>query len=223
MIEVEKNLREVLATLPDNVNLVAVSKFHPADVVRRLYDIGQRSFGESRVQELVAKRESLPADIKWHFIGHLQQNKVKYIAPFVHSIDSVDTEKLLLEINRRAVAAGRRIDCLIQLHVAQEDTKFGFTPDEALRLLEEGTWRSLEGVRLRGIMCMASHTDDPARVESDFRTALHCFETARSRFFADSSDFNVRSWGMSDDYPTAIRCGSNQVRIGTHIFGEREY
>ena len=159
-MSIQENIREVLATLPAGVRLVAVSKFHPVEALQEAYDGGQRIFGESKVQEMTAKHEQLPADIEWHFIGHLQTNKVKYIAPYVSLIHGVDSYKLLLEINRQGQRVGRTIPCLLQLHVAQEDTKFGFSLDECQQLLEEGEWRTLPYVSIRGLMGMASNTDN---------------------------------------------------------------
>ena len=213
-------IKEIKAQLPDGVDLCAVSKYHPAEMIQEAYDCGQRIFGESHVQELMKKYEILPKDIKWHFIGHLQTNKVKYIAPFVSLIHSVDTAKLLAEINRQGIKCGRRIPCLLQLHVAQEETKFGFTVDELKDYLLNGEWRNMEGIDIQGIMCMATNTDDEERILNDFRTANEF-----SRFCAEriGDTFRIRSWGMSGDYLLAVREGSNLVRIGSKIFGERVY
>jgi len=217
------HLKEVRATIPAGVELVAVSKFHPAELIAEAYAEGQRVFGESRVQELVAKHEALPGDISWHFIGHLQPNKVKYIAPFISLIHAVDSLKLLREIDKQASRCGRRIDCLLELHIAQETTKYGFTPSECGALLSDGEWRSLQHVRIVGLMCMASNTDDAAQVQAEFHTALEYFSEVKARFFADEPSFACRSWGMSHDYPLALAEGATMVRIGTAIFGEREY
>lgn len=213
-------IKEIKAQLPYGVDLCAVSKYHPAEMIQEAYDCGQRIFGESHVQELMKKYEILPKDIKWHFIGHLQTNKVKYIAPFVSLIHSVDTPKLLAEINRQGIKCGRRIPCLLQLHVAQEETKFGFTVDELKDYLLNGEWRNMEGIDIQGIMCMATNTDDEERILNDFRTANEF-----SRFCAEriGDTFRIRSWGMSGDYLLAVREGSNLVRIGSKIFGERVY
>lgn len=219
---IAERLHAVGAELPAGVRLVAVSKYHPAEAVAQAYAAGQRLFGESRAQELVAKREVLPPDIEWHFIGHLQPNKVKYIAPFVSLIHAVDSLRLLREIDRQGARFGRVVPCLLQLHVAQEETKFGFTPDECLHMLADGAWRSLRHVRLRGVMCMASNTDDEARVRRDFRQAAAFFEEARRRFFADDAGFCERSWGMSGDYRIAIEEGSTMVRLGSCLFGSRD-
>ena len=213
-------IKEIKAQLPDGVDLCAVSKYHPAKMIQEAYDCGQRIFGESHVQELMKKYEILPKDIKWHFIGHLQTNKVKYIAPFVSLIHSVDTPKLLAEINRQGIKCGRRIPCLLQLHVAQEETKFGFTVDELKDYLLNGEWRNMEGIDIQGIMCMATNTDDEERILNDFRTANEFSRFCAERF---GYTFRIRSWGMSGDYLLAVREGSNLVRIGSKIFGERVY
>lgn len=213
-------IKEIKAQLPYGVDLCAVSKYHPAEMIHEAYDCGQRIFGESHVQELMKKYEILPKDIKWHFIGHLQTNKVKYIAPFVSLIHSVDTPKLLAEINRQGIKCGRRIPCLLQLHVAQEETKFGFTVDELKDYLLNGEWRNMEGIDIQGIMCMATNTDDEERILNDFRTANEFSRFCAERF---GNTFRIRSWGMSGDYLLAVREGSNLVRIGSKIFGERVY
>ena len=217
------HLQEVKATLPPAVELVAVSKFHPAPLLQEAYDQGQRIFGESRVQELQTKQAALPKDIQWHFIGHLQPNKVKYIAPYISLIHAVDSEKLLLEIEKQAAKANRVIPCLLELHIAQEATKYGFTPEACTALLEAGTWRQLPHVQIAGLMCMASNVDNAAQVEEEFHRALVYFNEVKARFFADDPAFCQRSWGMSHDYPLALRQGATLVRIGTAIFGEREY
>ena len=220
---IQNNIREVLATLPDGVRLVAVSKFHPVEALQEAYDAGQRIFGESKVQEMTAKHEQLPTDIEWHFIGHLQTNKVKYIAPYVSLIHGVDSYKLLLEINRQGQRAGRIIPCLLQLHVAQEETKFGFSLDECQQLLEEGEWRTLPYVSIRGLMGMASNTDDMAQVRQEFATLGKFFSQVREKHFSDRPEFCELSMGMSDDYPIAIEEGSTLVRVGSRIFGSRGY
>lgn len=221
MDSVAVRLDRVRASLPESVSLVAVSKFHPAEVIKEAYDAGQRVFGESRAKEVADKATQLPADIEWHFIGHLQPNKVKYIAPFVSLIHAVDSFKLLAEIDKQARRCDRVLPCLLQLHVAQEETKFGFTPEECRDMLAAGEWRRLEHTRIAGIMCMASNTDDEARIRQDFRTALDFYEEARRDFFPDSPYFRERSWGMSGDYRIAVEEGSTMVRIGSYIFGER--
>ena len=218
-----EEIQRITAELPDGVRLVAVSKFHPEDAVMEAYRAGQRIFGESHVQELQRKHETLPSDIEWHFIGHLQTNKVKYIAPYIALIHAVDTPKLLAEIDKQGVKCGRRIPCLLQLHVAQEKTKFGFTPEEAEELLRDGALHEMQGVEIRGVMCMASLTDDEGQIAQEFERAHRFFLTARERYFANQPSFAECSWGMSDDYPIALQHGSTMVRIGSLIFGPREY
>ena len=217
------NWLEVRRELPASVELVAVSKFHPAAALQVAYEAGCRVFGESRVQELCAKKEELPQDISWHFIGHLQPNKVKYIAPFVALIHAVDTPKLLAEISKRGKQCGRRIPCLMQVHVAQEETKFGFTPDELRDFFASGTWREHTGASIEGLMCMASNTDNMTQVANEFRIVHKLYDEIKKNYFPDEAAFCRRSYGMSHDWPTAVDCGSNMVRIGTRIFGDREY
>lgn len=217
------HLNEVRATVKQGVELVAVSKFHPAALIKEAYDQGQRIFGESRVQELQAKHEALPADIQWHFIGHLQPNKVKYIAPYISLIHAVDSYKLLAEINKQAAKHDRVIPCLLELHIAQEESKYGFTPEACTALLEDGAWRALKNVQIAGLMCMASNTPDMVQVQSEFHQARVYFDELKQRFFADDPHFCERSWGMSHDYDVAMDEGATLVRVGTAIFGEREY
>lgn len=217
------HLNEVRATVKQGVELVAVSKFHPAALIKEAYDQGQRIFGESRVQELQAKHEALPADIQWHFIGHLQPNKVKYIAPYISLIHAVDSYKLLAEINKQAAKHDRVIPCLLELHIAQEESKYGFTPEACTALLEYGAWRALKNVQIAGLMCMASNTPDMVQVRSEFHQARVYFDELKQRFFADDPHFCERSWGMSHDYDVAMDEGATLVRVGTAIFGEREY
>ena len=221
--EVAANIRAVSATLPDGVRLVAVSKFHPAEYIREAYDAGQRVFGESREQELAKKVAELPDDIEWHFIGHLQSNKVKYIAPYIHMIEAVDSLKLLREINRQAAIHGRVINVLLELHIAQEATKYGLTPDDCMALLEGGEWREMHNVHISGLMMMASNTDDTQQIRSEFERGAQLFDTIKERYFAADDTFCERSWGMSHDYRIAIECRSTMVRIGTAIFGPRVY
>jgi pyridoxal phosphate enzyme (YggS family) len=211
-------LKKVKDSLAAGVELVAVSKYHPIESVKEAYDAGQRVFGESREQELRVKHEALPGDIRWHFIGHLQTNKVKYIAPYIAMIEAVDSLKLLQEINRQAEKNNRVIDVLLELHLAQESTKSGMLPEECFQMLQQGEWRSLKNVRIRGIMMMASNTDDTERIKQEFTRARDCFESMKQQFFADDDNFNVRSYGMSGDYLLAQECGSNHVRVGSMIF-----
>jgi len=216
-------ISEIKQTLPPYVKLVAVSKFHPVGMIEDAYTGGHRLFGENHVQELQQKHEVLPKDIEWHFIGHLQTNKVKYIASYVHLIHAVDTHKLLVEINKQAEKNNRVINCLLQLHVAQEETKFGFSPDELLNYVESGEWRLLKNIRICGLMCMASNVDDEAQIAREFETANNIFKKLKETYFSDDEMFQIRSWGMSDDYPIAIKYGSNMIRIGSKIFGPRVY
>jgi len=214
-------IRSITSQLPEGTRLVAVSKFHPAEAVRGAYDAGCRIFGESHVQELREKQQILPEDIEWHFIGHLQTNKVKYIAPFVSLIHAIDTPHLLREVEKQAAKCGRVIPCLLQLHVAQEETKFGFTPDECMEFLSEGEWRQMTHVRLSGIMCMATNTDDEEQIRGEFRRAHDFFLKAKEQFFADADSFCECSMGMSDDWKIAVSEGSTLIRVGTAIFGPR--
>ncbi|MBQ6187064.1 MAG: YggS family pyridoxal phosphate-dependent enzyme [Prevotella sp.] len=221
-MDIEERLNEVLASLPEGVELVAVSKFHPEDDILRAYRQGQRVFGESREQELSRKYASLPKDIRWHFIGHLQTNKVKYIAPFISLIEAVDSLKLMKEINRQGEKCGRVIDILLELHLAQEDTKSGLTLDECRSLLADGEWRQMANVRICGLMMMASFTDDENQIRREMLQAAAFFEEVKAEYFADADYFNRRSWGMSDDYEIALKCNSNTIRVGTKIFGPRQ-
>ncbi|MCR5130135.1 MAG: YggS family pyridoxal phosphate-dependent enzyme [Prevotella sp.] len=223
MSNVAQNLKKVLADLPEGVRLVAVSKYHPLEVLREAYDAGQRIFGESHVQELRQKAELMPKDVEWHFIGHLQSNKVKYLAPFISLIHAVDTMKLLREINRQAERCERVIDVLLELHIAEEETKYGLTPDACRELLADGEWRDLHHVRIRGLMMMATYTDDQEQIRCEMKQAQDLFDELKQDYFADDDSFSERSWGMSHDYPIAIETGATLVRVGTSIFGEREY
>ena len=223
MKSVADNLRQVLAGLPQGVRLVAVSQFHPEEAILEAYGAGQRIFGESKVQEMSRKHDALPKDIEWHFIGHLQTNKVKYIAPYVSLIHGIDSYRLLSEVDKQGAKAGRTLDVLLQIHIAQEETKFGFTPDECRQLLADGAWKALAHVRICGLMGMASNTDDDAQVSREFEELHALFTEVKTTWFADASAFKELSMGMSHDYPLAIRAGSTLVRVGTKIFGERDY
>ena len=221
MNEIARNIAAVKSNLPPHTQLVAVSKFHPVEAIREAYDAGQRIFGESRVQELVAKQTSLPDDIEWHFIGHLQTNKVKQIVPFISLIHSIDSPHLLQEVEKEAARCNRTVDCLLQIHIAAEETKYGFSFDECREYLASGAWRTLSHIRLRGVMGMATLTDDTAAVQREF-AALQKFHAEIKRdFFADDDRFCEISSGMSHDYKLAVACGSTLVRIGSFIFGER--
>lgn len=216
-------IKQILPTLPEGVRLVAVSKYHPASLIRDAYEGGWRIFGESHVQELVQKHEELPADIEWHFIGHLQTNKVKYIAPFVSLIHAVDSEHLLREIDKQAKRCGRTIPVLLQVHVAREETKYGFAPSELLAFMESGAWQAYTSVGIAGLMCMATNTNDKTLIASEFEQARQLFLNVKSHYFPDSPTFCECSWGMSHDYDIAVSHGSTLVRIGSKIFGERVY
>lgn len=220
-MDIQANLNGVLSELPLGVSLVAVSKFHSCEAIKEAYRAGQRIFGESRVQELLGKQASLPADIQWHFIGHLQTNKVKYIAPFVSMIDAVDSWKLLEEIDTQGGRCGRVIPCLLELHIAQEESKYGFTFNSCREMLDNGAWRSLQHVAICGVMGMATYTDDEKQVAQEF-ASLHDFFTMLKRtYFEDDARFKEISMGMTHDYLLAVAAGSTMVRIGTKIFGER--
>lgn len=222
-VDVAKNLHEVLGNLPKDVRLVAISKYHPNEYIEAAYAEGQRVFGESHEQELSKKMATLPKDIKWHFIGHLQTNKVKYIAPYITMIEAVDSLKLLKEINKQAAKHNRVINVLLELHIAQEATKYGFTLDACRELLEDGEWREMDNVRICGLMMMASFTDNEEQIRKEFMTAADFFDEVKNRYFAADDSFCERSWGMSDDYKIAVQCRSTMVRVGTTIFGERVY
>ena len=213
-----ERIEAIGATLPQGVTLIAVSKYHPIEAIAQAYEAGQRDFGESKAQDLTTKHAALPPDINWHFIGHLQTNKVKYIAPFIHLIHSIDSYKLLCEVDRQAAKAGRKISCLLQIHIAQEETKFGLTPQECRELLDAGEWRTLANVELRGIMCMASNTNNREQIEKEFSTAQQLFNEIKAKHFAGEERFNIISAGMSDDYPIAIAHGSTHIRVGSSIF-----
>ena len=219
-MSVTSNLQTIRATLPEGVTLVAVSKFHPSEAIAEAYEAGQRVFGESRVQELVAKQQMLPKDIEWHMIGHLQTNKVRAIAPFVSLIHSVDSARLLECINREAERCGRVIDCLLEVHVAREQTKSGWEITELQEFVASGAIGELKNIRIRGIMGMATFTEDMDVVRSDFERLAAIKRELEPMF---DSNFDTLSMGMSDDYPIAIQCGSTMVRVGSSIFGQRTY
>lgn len=218
-----ERIKEIRNELPEGVRLVAVSKFHPNEAIEEAYRAGQRIFGESKIQEMTAKYESLPKDIEWHFIGHLQTNKVKYIVPYVALIHGIDSYKLLAEVDKQAAKAGRRVNCLLQLHIAREETKFGFSFDECRQMLAEGQWRQLQHIRLCGLMGMATNTDNVEQIKEEFRSLSNFFREVKSTWFADDDAFCELSMGMSHDYHEAIAEGSTLVRVGSKIFGERIY
>ena len=217
---IKDNLNEVRPSLKDGVCLVAVSKYHPVEAVEAAYAEGQRIFGESREQELRVKYDTLPKDIQWHFIGHLQTNKVKYIAPYITMIEAVDSLKLMREIEKQAEKCGRVIDILLELHLAQEETKSGMTLDECRTLLQGGEWRDMSHVRICGIMMMASNTDDEEEIKREFLAANDFYNEIKAQYFANDEAFSVKSYGMSHDYLLAQECGSNHVRVGSRIFSE---
>ena len=222
-MSISQNIVQVKASLPANVTLVAVSKFHPAEALMEAYNAGQRGFGESRAQELTAKQKVLPGDIEWHFIGHLQTNKIKYIVPYVTLIHGVDSYKLLTEINRQAAKAGRTVNCLLQLHIAQEESKFGFSFDECREMLAGDEWKKLGNVRICGLMGMATNTDNTEQIKAEFRSLNNFFQEAKATWFSNAEWFRELSMGMSHDYHEAIAAGSTLVRVGSKIFGERIY
>lgn len=223
MYDVKGNLQRIRAALPEGVRLVAISKYHPNEYIEAAYAEGQRIFGESHEQELKLKHELLPSDIVWHFIGHLQTNKVKHIAPYINMVEAVDSLKLLKEIDKQAARCDRVIDVLLELHIAEEATKYGLTLDACRQLLASGEWRQLHHVRICGLMMMASLTDDRCKIRHEFLTAADFFDELKQQYFADAPWFCERSWGMSNDYQIAIECRSTMVRIGTSIFGPRVY
>ena len=219
MSSIRESLQAIRGTLPEGVQLLAISKYYPVEAIMEAYDAGQRDFGENKAQDLVAKQQQLPDDIRWHFTGHLQSNKIKYIAPFVHLIHSVDSLQLLKEINKHGVKTGRTISCLLQIHIAQEETKFGFSTEECLAMLASEEWKELKNIHIRGLMCRASNTDDKEQIAKEFATVKSLFDEIRDRWFDDDSEFDTISAGMSDDYLTAVAAGSTCVRIGSSIFG----
>lgn len=221
--QIQQQLHAVLQNITNGARLVAVSKYHPAEAIQACYDEGQRIFGESHEQELRVKVPALPQDIEWHFIGHLQTNKVKYIVPYITMIEAVDSLKLLKEIEKQAAKHDRTVKVLLELHIADEATKYGLTPEACINLLDEGEWREMKHIQICGLMMMASNTDDESQIRSEFMKASNLFDEIKSRYFADAPEFCERSWGMSGDYIIAQECNSTMVRVGTSIFGEREY
>ena len=222
-MSIKANLDKIRQSLPKWVTLVAVSKTRSVNEIMEAYNAGQKIFGENKVQELREKVPALPNDIKWHMIGHLQRNKVKYIAPYIDLIHAVDSEELLREIDKRALQNDRIIDCLLQLHVAEESTKFGFDRDEIIDLLERGVLKELSNVRICGLMCMATFTDDEDQIKSEFSKLTSLFNEIQPEYMFDNPGFAIKSMGMSGDYEIAIESGSNMIRVGTTIFGQRNY
>lgn len=222
-MSIASQINKIRKSIPEQVLLVAVSKTHGADQIREAYDAGQIAFGENKAQELIAKQPLLPADVRWHFIGHLQTNKVKYLAPFVSMIESVDSLKLIKEINKQAAKNKRVIDVLLQFHIAEEDTKFGLDLDEATALLASDMFRSFSNIRVCGVMGMATYTEDKQQVKREFKHLKAIFDTLKKNNFAAIESFKEISMGMSGDYLEAIQEGASIVRIGSLIFGERDY
>lgn len=222
-MSIAQNLQCITAQLPQGVRLVAVSKFHPVDKVMKAYNAGQRIFGENRAQELAAKAPQMPTDIEWHFIGHLQKNKVRMIMPWASTIQSIDSIQLLQLVNKEAARIDHHVNVLLQLHVAKEQTKSGFSIDEVLKAAEEGAFNNLSNVTICGVMAMATFTDDMNQVASEFELVHNTFLTLRDKHFAGNPAFKEISMGMSDDWPVAVKHGATLVRIGTDIFGAREY
>jgi pyridoxal phosphate enzyme (YggS family) len=220
---ISENLKRIKSEIPEGVGLVAVSKFHPVEALREAYDAGQRCFGESRVQEILEKEKELPADIRWHFIGHLQTNKVRPLIGKTALIESVDSERLLRLIDAESDKAGVVTRVLMQVHVAREETKFGFLPEELLEFFEKRGFESLKATHICGVMGMASNTDDEERVRSDFRKIAEIYRAIRDNSELGLRGFDTLSMGMSGDWPIAVEEGANLIRIGTAIFGEREY
>ncbi len=219
--EIAGRIAQIKNQLPLATRLLAVSKYHTCEDIEAAYDAGQRLFGESRVQELELKHaEVTHEDIEWHFIGHLQRNKVKYIAPYVKMIHAVDSMRLMQEINKQGQTVGRTIDCLLEVHVAQEESKFGFTPESLVEMLEEGEWKSMPFVRICGIMGMASNTDDRLRILADFETLKATYDQVKASYFSERPSFCELSMGMTHDFPIAVEQGSTMVRVGSGIFAE---
>ena len=220
---IQENLNIVRATVPSNVTLIAVSKTKPIPDLQEAYDAGQRVFGENKALEMRDKYQELPKDIHWHFIGHLQTNKIKYIAPFVTLIHSIDSASLLEAVNKEAAKKERVIDCLLQFHIAQEETKFGLDLEEAKSLLESESYKNLKNIRICGVMGMATFTDDTNQVRNEFKSLKKIFDYLKENYFKDDAAFKEISMGMSDDYPIAIEEGATMVRVGSKIFGARNY
>ena len=220
-MSISSRLNPIINGLPENVRLVAVSKFHAVSTIQEAYNAGQRIFGESRVQELVLKQQQLPDDIEWHFIGHLQTNKVKQIAPFIHTIHAVDSLRLMKEVNKEAVNFNRKIHVLLQIHIAQEEDKFGFSFDEIEELGKGKEFDSFPNLIFSGLMGMATFTDDEKQIRNEFKLLNTIFQKLKKDYFSANNDFKELSMGMSDDYPIAIEEGSTLIRVGSKIFGNR--
>ncbi|KAA5539368.1 YggS family pyridoxal phosphate-dependent enzyme [Adhaeribacter rhizoryzae] len=223
-MSIAQNIAEFQEILKNtNCRLIAVSKTQPNEAILEAYEAGQKVFGENKVQELVSKQETLPADIEWHLIGHLQTNKVKYIAPFVHTIQSVDSLKLLQEIEKQAAKHERGINCLLQIYIAEEESKFGLSPEEAKALLQSEEFKAMQHVNITGVMGIATNTSSETQLRKEFRYLRKCFEELKTIFFPDKAAFKEISMGMSSDYQLAIAEGSTMIRVGSSIFGARNY
>ena len=222
-MSIAKNIERITAQLPQGVKLVAVSQFHPIERLQEAYAAGQRIFGENRAKELAAKAPQMPSDVEWHFIGHLQKNKVRMIMPWASTIQSIDSTELLQLVNKEAARIDRHVNVLLQLHVAKEQTKSGFTIDEVLKAASEGAFSNLSNVTITGMMAMATFTSDMEQVASEFEQVHDIFVKLRDNYFAGDERFKEISMGMSDDWPIALQHGATLVRIGTDIFGQREY
>lgn len=220
---IKENLNKVRATVPNDVTLIAVSKTKPVADLQEAYDAGQRIFGENKALEMRDKHQELPKDIQWHFIGHLQTNKIKYIAPFVSLIHSIDSISLLEAVNKEAVKNNRVIDCLLQFHIAKEETKFGLDIEEAEEMLKSDSYKNLNNINIIGVMGMATFTDDVNQIRNEFKSLKNIFNILKERYFQDKESFKEISMGMSDDYPIAIEEGATMVRVGSKIFGARNY
>ncbi|MFZ4581381.1 MAG: YggS family pyridoxal phosphate-dependent enzyme [Paludibacter sp.] len=222
-MSIASNIAYIRKQLPSQIKLVCVSKFHPDEAIVEAYNAGERVFGESKVQEMSGKYERLPKDIEWHFIGHLQSNKVKYIVPFVSLIHGVDSEKLLAEIDKNAQKAGRVVNCLLQVHIATEETKFGFDQTELLEFCQKNRMNNYPNIQICGLMGMATFSQDKKLIAAEFKQLKEIFEKLKSDYFTKNPAFSQLSMGMSDDFSIAIECGSTMVRIGSSIFGTRVY
>ncbi len=222
-MSIQISLKSIHQHIPSKVQLVCVSKFHPNEDIQEAYAAGERIFGESKVQEMVGKYDSLPKDIEWHFIGHLQSNKIKHIVPFVSLIHGVDSYKILVEINKQAENAGKMINCLLQIHIASEETKFGFSAEELIKTLLEENWKELRNIQICGLMGMATYTENREQIRSEFKVLKNLFDKIKTDFFPKNNSFSKLSMGMSDDYQIAIEEGSTLIRVGSLIFGNRNY
>ena len=222
-MSIQANIKKLKSQIPEYVKLVAVSKTKPNEDILEAYEIGHKIFGENKVQDLVQKKEQLPKDIEWHYIGHLQRNKVKFIAPFVSLIHAVDSIKLLQKINDEAKKNNRTIDCLLQMHIADEDTKFGLNLDEIKQILDSPSYKELQNIKVSGLMGMATYTDNQSQIQKEFGFLKSCFDEIKSDYFENSDYFKEVSMGMSGDLKIAIEAGSTMIRVGSTIFGARNY